>query len=65
MTRDPMTRYGDTPSPELSDAMLNLKAIDGAVHDARIYGNGWLRVDADGNIHRMDPTRILVEYKLD
>lgn len=43
----------------------NNKAITKAVDDATLYGSGFIRVDADGNLQRLDPLRIIVEYKLD
>ena len=46
-------------------ASHNMNAITKAVDDATLYGSGFIRVDADGNLQRLDPLRIIVEYKLD
>lgn len=35
-------------------------AKDQATDDAKTFGNGWLRVDADGRVHHMDPAKIWI-----
>lgn len=34
-----------------------------ATLDAIVWGSGYLRVDTDGNIHRIDPRKIIVNIK--
>lgn len=31
-----------------------------AVQDAELYGQGWLKVSADGVLERIDPTKIII-----
>lgn len=31
-----------------------------AVQDAELYGQGWLKVSADGVLERIDPTQIII-----
>lgn len=31
-----------------------------AVQDAELYGNGWLKVSADGTLERVDPVTIVI-----
>jgi hypothetical protein len=50
---------------KFAHALDNMAEHAKAAQDAITYGSGWIRVEADGTMHRMDPTRILVEYKLD
>lgn len=36
----------------------NNEAIAEAHVDAGVYGQGWLKVDANGNLRRIDPTQV-------
>lgn len=38
----------------------NLEAVSAARNDAHNYGTGWVRVNANGNLERIDPTLIII-----